>query len=95
MLQWANARVAEAGKARRIASFADAALASGLFLLDLLSAVEPGRGPRMSLRMSLKDHKQLDAVTGWLIHSPACFLLDLLSAVAPRCMRRPFHALFR
>lgn len=46
MLQWANARVAAAGKARRIASFADPALASGLFLLDLLSAVEPGCGPR-------------------------------------------------
>ena len=44
VLQWANARVAEAGKARRIASFADPPLASGLFLLDLLSAVEPGCG---------------------------------------------------
>lgn len=42
VLQWANARVAAAGKARRIASFAEPALASGLFLLDLLSAVEPG-----------------------------------------------------
>ena len=46
VLQWANARVAAAGKARRITSFADPALATGLFLLDLLSAVEPGCGPK-------------------------------------------------
>ncbi|BDA45443.1 Fimbrin-2 [Coccomyxa sp. Obi] len=41
ILSWANARVAAAGKKRRISSFHDRSIASGLFLVDLLAAVEP------------------------------------------------------
>ncbi|KAK9845228.1 hypothetical protein WJX81_000548 [Elliptochloris bilobata] len=42
VLSWANARAAAGGKARRIGSFSDPSLASGLFLVDQLSAIEPG-----------------------------------------------------
>jgi len=45
VLRWANGRAAAAGRARRVAGFGDPALASGLFLLDLLAAVAPGRAP--------------------------------------------------
>ncbi|KAK9901251.1 hypothetical protein WJX75_002456 [Coccomyxa subellipsoidea] len=41
ILSWANERVAAAGKRRRITSFHDRSIASGLFLVDLLAAVEP------------------------------------------------------
>ena len=43
MVEWANAKVAEAGSVSgaRMSDFHDKSLASGLFLIDLLAAVEP------------------------------------------------------
>eukprot|EP00897_Mesotaenium_endlicherianum_P010119 jgi/Mesen1/9135/ME000058S08627 len=41
VLQWANKKVKSAGKSTSIESYKDKSLASGLFFLDLLGAVEP------------------------------------------------------
>lgn len=41
IIAWANGTVSGAGKATHIDSFKDASIASGVFLLDLLTAVEP------------------------------------------------------
>jgi len=41
ILEWANKTVAGAGKGTSMRSFKDGSLSSGLFLLDLLGAVEP------------------------------------------------------
>ena len=43
VLSWANERLAESGRtAHQLTSFSDRSVASGLFLIDLLAAVEPG-----------------------------------------------------
>lgn len=41
MVSWANSRAAASGSGRSIRDFADKSLRSGLFFLDLLSAIEP------------------------------------------------------
>lgn len=41
IIAWANSTVAAAGKASTISSFKDSSLGNGLFLLDLLGAIEP------------------------------------------------------
>lgn len=41
IIEWANQKVKEAGKTRSMIQFRDLALADGLFLLDLVYAVEP------------------------------------------------------
>jgi len=42
VLKWANQRVADSGRtAHQLTSFSDRSVASGLFLVDLLAAVEP------------------------------------------------------
>lgn len=41
ILEWANGKVKASGKKNRIESFKDKSLSSGVFFLDLLSAVEP------------------------------------------------------
>ncbi|XP_072964623.1 fimbrin-2-like [Typha angustifolia] len=41
ILSWANSKVKSSGKHRRMESFKDRSLSSGIFFLELLSAVEP------------------------------------------------------
>jgi plastin-1 len=41
IIDWANARVRESGRENQISSFKDPSIANGLFLLDLLHAIEP------------------------------------------------------
>lgn len=41
IIAWANSTVAAAGKGSSISSFKDSSVGSGLFLLDLLGAIEP------------------------------------------------------
>lgn len=41
IVAWANEKVAEAGSERRIRSMKDSSISDGLFLLDLLGAIEP------------------------------------------------------
>ena len=41
MVRWANAQVAGSGSSHSMRDFADTSLASSLFLIDLLAAVEP------------------------------------------------------
>ena len=42
MLQWANAKLRDAGKSSQIAGFQDANISTGLPLIDLIDAIKPG-----------------------------------------------------